>query len=204
MIAVYGDEASSYYQAKFWVRQFKWGRESTEDDSYSGRPVEASSEEKCRKGKAMILEDRQSRCYRDFSWHSILHDVKEFMPHKTITGDTSASTMKAYETQSKRNAMGSCQQVCCYFTTMRPLANHKLRSGNAASQSLTIHPTVQTWLPVITFSFGTWRNFCVGNDFLMIMQSKRQQEVSFYSEGIRSTEAKWNKCVEVQGDYIEK
>ena len=33
MNAVCGDVSSSYYQVKFWSKQFKWGMESIEDDS---------------------------------------------------------------------------------------------------------------------------------------------------------------------------
>ena len=55
MNAVYGDVSPSYYQAKLWSKQFKWGRESTEDDSRSDRPVETSSKEMCRKVEDMIL-----------------------------------------------------------------------------------------------------------------------------------------------------
>jgi len=40
MVAVCGESAPSYYKAKFWSKQFKWGRESIEDDPHIGRPVE--------------------------------------------------------------------------------------------------------------------------------------------------------------------
>ena len=43
MKSVYGDFSPSYYQVKLQSKQFKWGRESIEDDSHSGWPVEASS-----------------------------------------------------------------------------------------------------------------------------------------------------------------
>ena len=59
MNAVYGDVSPSYYQVKFWSKQFKWSRESIEGDSRSGRPVEASSKEICQKVKDMILQDRR-------------------------------------------------------------------------------------------------------------------------------------------------
>ena len=42
---VYGEVSPSYYQVKFWSKQFKWGWESI--DSRSGWPVEASSKEMC-------------------------------------------------------------------------------------------------------------------------------------------------------------
>ena len=59
MNAVYGDISPSYYQVKFWSKQFKWGRESIEDDSCSGGPVVASSKEMCQRMEDMILQDRR-------------------------------------------------------------------------------------------------------------------------------------------------
>ena len=49
----------TYYQVKFWSKQFKWGRESIEDDSCSSRPVEASSKKICKKVEDKILKDRR-------------------------------------------------------------------------------------------------------------------------------------------------
>ena len=56
MNAVYGDISPSYYQVKFWSKQYNWGRVSIEDDSCSGQPVEASSK-MCKKVEDMILQD---------------------------------------------------------------------------------------------------------------------------------------------------
>uniref|UniRef100_A0A8C4RS43 Mos1 transposase HTH domain-containing protein n=1 Tax=Erpetoichthys calabaricus TaxID=27687 RepID=A0A8C4RS43_ERPCA len=39
-------------------KQFKWGRESFEDDPHTGWPVEATSTEMCRKVEDLILSDR--------------------------------------------------------------------------------------------------------------------------------------------------
>ena len=57
MNAAFGDVSPSYYQVKFWSKHFKWGRESIEDYSRSGRPVEASSIVMCPKVADMILQD---------------------------------------------------------------------------------------------------------------------------------------------------
>ena len=57
MNAVYGDVSPSYYQAKFWSKIFKWGRESIEEDSCSDQPVESSSKKMCQKVEDMILQD---------------------------------------------------------------------------------------------------------------------------------------------------
>ena len=54
MNAVYGNVSPSCYQVKFWSKQFKSGRESIDDDSRSGRPVEATSKKICQKVEDMI------------------------------------------------------------------------------------------------------------------------------------------------------
>ena len=64
ILAVYGESAPSYYKVKFWSKQFKWGRESIEDDSHTGRPVEVTSEEMCQKLESLILADRRMKVSR--------------------------------------------------------------------------------------------------------------------------------------------
>jgi len=61
MVAVYGESAPSYCKVKFWSKQFKWRRESTEDDPHTGRPVEVTSEEMCQKLESLILADRRMK-----------------------------------------------------------------------------------------------------------------------------------------------
>ena len=46
---VYGSSAPSYVKVKFWVREFKRGRTSLEDEARSGRPLDATDEEICKK-----------------------------------------------------------------------------------------------------------------------------------------------------------
>ena len=41
---VYGSSAPSYAQVKFWVREFKHGRTSLEDEARSGHPLDATNE----------------------------------------------------------------------------------------------------------------------------------------------------------------
>ena len=49
MLAVYGDSALPEYQVKYWSKQFKWGRESIEEDPRPERPVEVTTPEMCQK-----------------------------------------------------------------------------------------------------------------------------------------------------------
>ena len=56
---VYGSSAPSYAQVKFWIRDFKRGRTSLEDEARSGRPLDATDEEMCKKVRDLIYSDRR-------------------------------------------------------------------------------------------------------------------------------------------------
>ncbi|KAG2466570.1 HSDL2 protein, partial [Polypterus senegalus] len=64
MITVYGESAPSSNKVKVWSKQFKWGRESIEDDPHTERPVEATSTEMYKKSEDFILSDRRIKVSR--------------------------------------------------------------------------------------------------------------------------------------------
>ena len=55
----YGSSAPSYAQVKFWVVEFKCGRTSLEDEARSGRPLDATDEEMCKKVRDLVYSDRR-------------------------------------------------------------------------------------------------------------------------------------------------
>ena len=55
---VYGPPAPSYAEVKFWVREFKCSRTSLEDEAMSGRPLDATNEEMCKKVRDLVYSDR--------------------------------------------------------------------------------------------------------------------------------------------------
>ena len=56
---VYGSAAPSYAQVKFWVGEFKRGRTSLENEARSGRPLDATDEEICKKVRDLVYSDRR-------------------------------------------------------------------------------------------------------------------------------------------------
>ena len=56
---VYGSSAPSYAPVKFWVREFKCGRTSLEDETMSGRPSDATDKEMCNKVRDLVYSDRR-------------------------------------------------------------------------------------------------------------------------------------------------
>ena len=56
---IYGSSAPSSTQVKFWVGEFKRGRTSLEDEARSGRPLDATDEEMCKKVRDLVYFDRR-------------------------------------------------------------------------------------------------------------------------------------------------
>ena len=56
---VYGSSAPSYAYVKFRVGEFKRCRKSLEDEARSGRPLDATDEEMCKKVRDLVYSDRQ-------------------------------------------------------------------------------------------------------------------------------------------------
>ena len=57
--ASYGSSAPSYAQVKFWVGEFKCSGNSLEDEARSGRPLDVTDEEMCKKVRDLVYSDRQ-------------------------------------------------------------------------------------------------------------------------------------------------
>ena len=55
----YGSSATSYAQIKFWVGEFKCSRTSLEDEARSGRPLDATDEEMCKKVRDLVYSDKR-------------------------------------------------------------------------------------------------------------------------------------------------
>ena len=56
---VYGSSAPSYAQVKFWVGEFKRSRTSSEDETRSEHPSDATDEEMCNKVRDLVYSDRR-------------------------------------------------------------------------------------------------------------------------------------------------
>ena len=56
---VYGSSATSYAWVKFWVGEFKRCRTSLQDEARSGRPLDATDEEMCKKIRDLVHSDRR-------------------------------------------------------------------------------------------------------------------------------------------------
>ena len=56
---IYWSSVPCYAQVKLWVGEFKRGRTSLEDETRSGRRLDATDEEMCKKVRDLVYSDRQ-------------------------------------------------------------------------------------------------------------------------------------------------
>ena len=74
LVDVYESSAPSYAQVKFWVGEFKRGRMSVEDEARSGRPLDATDEEMCKKVRDLVYSDRRIQVVEIAQGLGISHD----------------------------------------------------------------------------------------------------------------------------------
>jgi len=59
LVNVYGDSVPSYSTVTRWVAEFKRGWTSLKDDTRTGRPVEATTDDCCHAVKKLVMGDRR-------------------------------------------------------------------------------------------------------------------------------------------------
>src|SRR5215469_9029151 len=60
MVKVYGNSSPSYTTVKKWSAEFLRGRQSLEDDTRSGRPVDVTTDDMCSAVEKCVMENRLS------------------------------------------------------------------------------------------------------------------------------------------------
>ena len=113
---VCGSSAPFYAQVKFWVGGFKRGRTSLEDEARSGRPLDATDEEMCKKVRDLEYSDRriqveeiaQALGISQGSFSTILHDrlgmrklTARWVP-KSLSDEQIATRASVFSTLLKR------------------------------------------------------------------------------------------------------
>ena len=79
-----GSSAPSYAQVKFWVGEFKRGRTSLEDEARSGRPLDATDEEMCKKVRNLVYSVRRIQAEEIAQALGISHGIVSTILHDRL------------------------------------------------------------------------------------------------------------------------
>jgi hypothetical protein len=89
---------------------------------------------------------------------------------------------------------------------LTPVLEHKKRLNIRVFPSCLIPHTARIWHRVIFVSSLSSRNIYGSDEEVKSAVRKffREQNSVFYKNGFKKLVYRWHKCIEVEGDYVEK
>ena len=199
LLAQYGDNALSKTTVYEWIEKFKTGRTSVKHAEGAGRPSTSTSEEKIEQAQKMIL--------------AILEDFLE--KGSTINSasycDLLANRLKP-AIRTKRRGLLS-KKVLLQHDNARPhVAKATIETINKLGFEVLEHPAYSPDLaPSDYHLFAPLKDALRGRKFSSdesvqkaVHQWLCDQPKTFFSDGIYKLVDRWNKCIEMGGDYVEK
>jgi histone-lysine N-methyltransferase SETMAR len=199
-INIYGDSSPSFSTTKKWAAEFKRGRTSFEDDPREGRPKSATTPEIIEQMHDMVLDDRRIKVREiaetigiskervRYILHEELHMKKlcaRWVP-RLLTADQKRIRMKISEQRLER-----------FNKNKTELLEHPLYSPDLAPSDFHLFPKLKVFLAVQRFSSNQEAIAAVERYFADLTENH-------YRDGIMALEHRWNKCISLKGDYVEK
>ena len=213
LLAQYGDNALSKTTVYEWIEKFKTGRTSVKHAEGAGRPSTSTSEEKIEQAQQMILANRritidevaQSLQISFGSAQEIIHEILGY-------NKVSARWVPRQLTEEhKRRRMEICQTM--QHDNARPhVAKATIETINKLGFEVLEHPAYSPDLaPSDYHLFAPLKDALRGRKFSSdesvqkaVHQWLCDQPKTFFSDGIYKLVDRWNKCIEMGGDYVEK
>ena len=199
LLAQYGDNALSKTTVYEWIEKFKTGWTSVKHAEGAGRPSTSTSEKKIEQAQQMIL--------------AILEDFLE--KGSTINSasycDLLANRLKP-AIRTKRRGLLS-KKVLLQHDNARPhVAKATIETINKLGFEVLEHPAYSPDLaPSDYHLFAPLKDALRGRKFSSdesvqkaVHQWLCDQPKTFFSDGIYKLVDRWNKCIEMGGDYVEK
>ena len=176
---------------KRWVKEFQQGRESLEDDPRPGRPSTSTNEE----NKGVIHVD--------------------YLPHgTTMNGEYYANLLKQVRQSIKDKRRGKICRGILLHQDNAPIRTSRvaMESVRECGYELLPHPPYSPDLAPSDFHlFPRLKKHIRGRRFqdddeltAAVEGFLGDQDVEFFRSGINDWLTRWEKCVNVEGDYVEK
>ncbi|XP_067944477.1 uncharacterized protein [Watersipora subatra] len=179
------------------------GREDITDEPRSGRPVDVSTSDTEAEVEKLIRSDRRLTIDDVAETMDISHGTAHNIVHKKLA----FNKVSAHWAPKMLTDDHKAQRVMAARQCMR-----RLRKIEELAWELLVHPPYSPDLAPSDFHlFGPLKNHMRGKHFTTdaaVMEAVREwfrtQRLEFYSAGIEKLPGRWNKCMEKEGDYIEK
>lgn len=141
--------------------------------------------------------------------------LADFLEHgRTITGDYYASLLTQLKQEIKSKRRGMVTKGVLLLHDNAPAHSSAVAIQKAAALGFEIlqHPPYSPDLaPSDFFLFGKLKSHLRGTSFDSVADVKvavnewlNGQSVAFYRDGIKKLMKRWQKCIDIKGDYVEK
>ena len=206
---VYESSASSYAQVKFWLGEFKRGRTSLEDEARSGRPLDTTDEEMCKKVRDLVYSDRRIQVEEIAQALGISHGSVS-----TILLVYYANLLDQLRTAIREKRRGKLSKG-----VLLPQDNARVHTCQVAMDAverngyeLIPYPAFSPDLaPSDFFLFPNLKKDIRGLHFrsdeevvTAVEEWVNGKDPDFFSSGLMALEHRWSKCITLEGNNIEK
>jgi len=199
---VMGDDAPSYATICQWIAKFKRGRESTEDAHRSGRPAEACMEENVQRVNDMLMTDRHLTVRYvaerlKLSYGTTHHIVPDILGYNKVCTRWVPRMLTPENKQARLTTSRSAVAMATIRECGFQLLYHPPCSPDLTPSDYRVFPSLKDSLRGQIFD-GCEEVICAVNGWF------EHQNKNFLNDGVKSLTHPWEKCILLEGDYIEK
>ena len=193
IFSVYQEECPSYETVKYWVRKFKSGFLS----------IHERVEPSCGKVLLFCFWDRDGIIMTDYLEHG-----------HTITGNYYSALLAKLRSTLAKKRRGKLQKGILLLHDNTPAHRSKMAVHKSMQWGFKIlpHPSYSPDLaPSDFFLFPSLKKHLKGQRFhsnkdviFAVEEWFESHPKSYYAQGLVKVKERWQKCVDMQGDYVEK
>ncbi|XP_025829860.1 uncharacterized protein LOC112904322 [Agrilus planipennis] len=193
-------KSPSYSTVKQWVSEFKKGRVSTSDGPRSGRPVEVTTPDMIEKIHQIVLGDRRLKVREiaetcKMSYERVQHILHQHLHMEKLCARWVPRLLTVDQKLIRKNT--SIVATAKINDLKFELMPHPPYSPDLAPSDYFLFPNLKKWLGGKRFADNEEVIEAVNGYF-------EELDESVYRDGINRLEHRYEKCISLGGDYVEK